>query len=179
MDLEQIKELITVMRKNKIKEIDLEQEGSKVRIVSSERAPRKPEPAPAAPPSVTYFAPPQMSESHHPAHPAPLPEPAPAAPAETTAPPAAEPVEAREEEDKGIEIHSPMVGTFYRAPSPDAPPYTEVGTVINDETVLCIVEAMKLMNEIKAEMRGKILKILVENAQPVEFGQPLFLVEPF
>ena len=78
----------------------------------------------------------------------------------------------------GLEIKSPMVGTFYRAPAPDAPPFVEVGQEIEPGQVLCIIEAMKLMNEIKAEVRGRILQILVENGQPVEFGQVLFLVEP-
>jgi oxaloacetate decarboxylase alpha subunit len=76
-----------------------------------------------------------------------------------------------------VEIKSPMVGTFYRAPSPEAPPYVEVGSIIEPGQVLCIIEAMKLMNEIKSEIKGKIVEILVENAEPVEFGQPLFLVE--
>ena len=76
-----------------------------------------------------------------------------------------------------IEIKSPMVGTFYRAPSPEAPAYVEVGSIIEPGQVICIIEAMKLMNEIKSEIKGKILEILVENAEPVEFGQPLFLVE--
>jgi oxaloacetate decarboxylase alpha subunit len=76
-----------------------------------------------------------------------------------------------------VEIKSPMVGTFYRAPSPEAPPYVEVGSIIEPGQVICIIEAMKLMNEIKSEIKGKILEILVENAEPVEFGQPLFLVE--
>lgn len=76
-----------------------------------------------------------------------------------------------------IEIKSPMVGTFYRRPSPEAEPYVEVGDIISPGKVLCIIEAMKLMNEIESEVSGKILKILVENAQPVEYGQPLFLVE--
>ncbi len=75
------------------------------------------------------------------------------------------------------EITSPMVGTFYRSPSPDAVPYVEVGSSIKNGTALCIVEAMKLMNEVKSEISGKIIEILVENAQPVEFGQVLFLVE--
>ncbi|MCM8791748.1 MAG: acetyl-CoA carboxylase biotin carboxyl carrier protein [Candidatus Omnitrophica bacterium] len=77
-----------------------------------------------------------------------------------------------------IEIKSPMVGTFYRAPSPEAPPYVEIGSIIEPGQVICIIEAMKLMNEIKSEIKGKIVEILVENAEPVEFGQPLFLVEP-
>lgn len=77
-----------------------------------------------------------------------------------------------------IEIKSPMVGTFYRAASPEAPPFVDVGKVIKVGDVLCIVEAMKLMNEIEAEQSGKIVKILVDNAQPIEFGQPLFLLDP-
>lgn len=77
-----------------------------------------------------------------------------------------------------VEIKSPMVGTFYRAPSPEASPFVDIGKVIKVGDVLCIVEAMKLMNEIEAEQSGKIVKILVENAQPIEFGQPLFLLDP-
>ena len=81
-------------------------------------------------------------------------------------------------EIKTVEIKSPMVGTFYRAPNPEAPSYVEVGQTIEPGQVICIIEAMKLMNEIKSEIRGKILEILVDNAEPVEFGQPLFLIEP-
>jgi acetyl-CoA carboxylase biotin carboxyl carrier protein len=79
---------------------------------------------------------------------------------------------------KTVDIKAPMVGTFYRAPSPEAPPYVEVGQVIEPGQVICIIEAMKLMNEIKSEIKGKVLEILVDNAEPVEFGQPMFLVEP-
>jgi acetyl-CoA carboxylase biotin carboxyl carrier protein len=75
-------------------------------------------------------------------------------------------------------ITSPMVGTFYRAPAPDADPYVEVGDIVEVGQTICIVEAMKLMNEIESEVRGRVVKILVENAQPVEYGQTLFLVEP-
>jgi acetyl-CoA carboxylase biotin carboxyl carrier protein len=96
-----------------------------------------------------------------------------------TAPMASSPAVAEEPVLNGTEIKSPMVGTFYRAPAPGAPTYVEVGSTVTEDSVLCIVEAMKLMNEIKAEMRGKILKILVKNGEPVEYGQPLFLVEPF
>lgn len=77
-----------------------------------------------------------------------------------------------------IEIKAPMVGTFYRAPSPESSPYVEVGQVLEPGQVICIIEAMKLMNEIKSEVKGKILEILVDNAEPVEFGQPMFLIEP-
>lgn len=80
---------------------------------------------------------------------------------------------------KTTEIKAPMVGIFYRTPSPEAPPFVEVGQIIETGQVICIIEAMKLMNEIKSEVGGRILEILVENGEPVEFGQPLFLVEPF
>jgi len=82
-----------------------------------------------------------------------------------------------EEELNTFIIKSPMVGTFYRAPAPDAEPYIEIGAIVNPDAVVCIVEAMKLMNEIKAETHGRIIKILVENAHPVEYGQDLFIVE--
>jgi acetyl-CoA carboxylase biotin carboxyl carrier protein len=77
-----------------------------------------------------------------------------------------------------VEIKAPMVGTFYRAPSPEAPPYVEADQMVEPGQVICIIEAMKLMNEIKSEIKGKILEVLVENAEPVEFGQPMFLIEP-
>ena len=77
-----------------------------------------------------------------------------------------------------LEIKSPMIGTFYRAPSPEAASYVEVGTEVNPETVVCIIEAMKVMNEIKAEAKGVITQVMVENAKPVEFGQPLFKIRP-
>ena len=79
---------------------------------------------------------------------------------------------------KTVEIKSPMVGTFYRAPNPEAPSYVEVGQMIEPGQVICIIEAMKLMNEIKSEIKGKILEILVDNAEPVEFGQSLFIIDP-
>ncbi|MBI3871997.1 MAG: acetyl-CoA carboxylase biotin carboxyl carrier protein [candidate division Zixibacteria bacterium] len=77
-----------------------------------------------------------------------------------------------------IEIKSPMVGTFYRSPAPDSPPFVQVNQQINPGDIVCIIEAMKLMNEIEAEQGGRIVRILVENAQPVEFGQPLYLLDP-
>jgi len=90
-----------------------------------------------------------------------------------------EPVRAQEKTPaKTLEIRAPMVGTFYRAPSPEAPPYVEVGQIIEPGQVVCIIEAMKLMNEIKSEIRGKLVEILGENAEPVEFGQPMFILEP-
>jgi acetyl-CoA carboxylase biotin carboxyl carrier protein len=77
-----------------------------------------------------------------------------------------------------LTIEAPMVGTFYRAPSPDASPYVNEGDVIKEGQILCIIEAMKLMNEIESKVAGRVVKVLVENSQPVEYGQPLFLVEP-
>lgn len=101
------------------------------------------------------------------------------------APPAAAPVAAQpssapppEPVEPGLAIRSPMVGTFYRAPNPDADPYVEIGTVVEKGAVVCIIEAMKMMNEIQAEQRGRVTKILVENAEPVEYEQPLFVLEP-
>lgn len=82
------------------------------------------------------------------------------------------------EEKKTIEIKAPMVGTFYRAPSPEANPYIEIGQAIEPGQIICIIEAMKLMNEIKSEIKGKILEVLLDNAEPVEFGQPMFVIEP-
>ena len=77
-----------------------------------------------------------------------------------------------------VEVASPMVGTFYRAPAPDAPPYVDVGARVGKGSVLCIIEAMKLMNELESEVGGTVAKIMVENGQPVEYGQVLFLIDP-
>lgn len=101
-------------------------------------------------------------------------------PAAVAAPAAAAPAveEAEAPADDCVEVKSPMVGTFYLAPSPDSDQFVQVGSVINDDTVTCIVEAMKVMNEIKAECSGTIVEICVKNAQPVEFGQVLFRVKP-
>jgi len=78
----------------------------------------------------------------------------------------------------GLEIKSPMIGTFYRSPSPEAASYVDVGSEVGPDTVVCIIEAMKVMNEIKAEVKGVITEILIDNAKPVEFGQPMFRVRP-
>ena len=94
------------------------------------------------------------------------------------APAAARPEIEGPKRDEGRTITSPFVGTFYRQPAPDAPPYVEVGQIVSKGQVLCIIEAMKLMNEIEAETNGRVVKIFVENGRPVEFGEPLFLIEP-
>ncbi len=88
------------------------------------------------------------------------------------------PAKEKAQADNLLEIKSPMVGTFYRAPAPDAKPFVEVGDKISRGQVVCIIEAMKLMNEIESEFAGRVVEILVQNSQPVQFGQPLFLIEP-
>jgi len=102
------------------------------------------------------------------------------APLEAVAAPAAAPIAAPEvsEEDKYITIKSPIIGTFYRKPSPDKPTFANVGDTVSVGDTVCIIEAMKLFNEIESEVSGKIVKVLVEDASPVEFDQPLFLVDP-
>ncbi|MEN2982083.1 MAG: acetyl-CoA carboxylase biotin carboxyl carrier protein [Thermus sp.] len=114
--------------------------------------------------------------------PSPAPTPLPPTPAEAAPPPApAEPPkrERAEEECAGcVEVKAPIVGTFYRAPAPDAPPYVKEGDRVEKGQVLCIIEAMKLMNEIESEVSGVVKKILVQNGEPVEYGQPLFLIQP-
>ena len=100
-----------------------------------------------------------------------------AAPAPAAAPAAAPAVAPAVEAKPAVTIDSPLVGSFYRSPSPDAAPFVQIGDRVNAETVVCIIEAMKVMNEIKAEKSGVIKEILVENGQPVEFGQPIFVIE--
>ncbi len=154
MDLKDIKAIIDLMKKNSITEFELERQDFKIRLRRGGN-------------SVVHYedvAPPPTLASLPPPSPAGLVPPASAAPG---APATGE-----------IEIKSPMIGTFYRAPSPESAPYVEVGTEVNPDTVVCIIEAMKVMNEIKAEARGVITQILVENAKPVEFSQAMFRVRP-
>ncbi|MFH1023651.1 MAG: acetyl-CoA carboxylase biotin carboxyl carrier protein [Planctomycetota bacterium] len=141
--------LVELMNANQLTEVEVESGDLKIRLKKGVDAP-----------AYTVMAAPAAAPVHAPA----------AAPAA--------PIVPADDSDKYKKIVSPMVGTFYRCPRPDAPPFVDVGKVINKETVVCIIEAMKVMNEIKAEMSGKIHKVLVENGQPVEFGQALFLVEP-
>lgn len=152
MDLEEIKQIIALMKRNELTEFELEREGGKIRI---KRGPNGSAGSDTAVIPLPVQAAPIMVA---PAAPVAAPAAAPAAPVDT------------------IEIKSPMVGTFYRAPSPEAAPFIEVGTAVNEETVVCIIEAMKVMNEIKAEVKGVITEVLAENAKAVEFGQPLFRV---
>jgi acetyl-CoA carboxylase biotin carboxyl carrier protein len=155
MELDQIKAIITMMKENDLSEFQMEQDGLKIRIKRGPEGFQQAISVPAPPP---VGAVPPLS-----ATPTVLPTPAATAPA-------AVPSDAKF-------VTSPMVGTLYRAPAPDAPPYVEVGTVVDEETVVCIIEAMKVMNEIKAEMKGVITEVLAENAKPVEFGQKLFAVK--
>ncbi len=159
MDIKEIKKIIELMKENELSEFELAEEGFRITV-------RRPY-ASANPQVIVGQAP-----SFMPAFSAP-PAAAPAAAASAPAAPAKDALPSNL-----IEIKSPMVGTFYRAASPEAEPYSSVGTNVESESVVCIIEAMKVMNEIKAEVKGTIRKVLVENATAVEYGQPLFLVEP-
>ena len=157
MDLKQIHELIKIINKSNIGEISIEDKDGKVTIRQKEEQ------------VVTVAAPThQVYTTQAP----PAPAPAAAAPVAPAAAPAAA------KADNLITIKSPMIGTFYRRPSPDKPILAEVGTEITPGKVVCIIEAMKLFNEIESEVKGTIVKVLVEDASPVEYDQPLFLVEP-
>jgi acetyl-CoA carboxylase biotin carboxyl carrier protein len=156
LDLKQIKQIIDLMKRSELTEFAVEEEGFKLKIrrglnelpvVTTSRSPGS---APAAE----------------------EPAPAPKAPA-----PAAAGVAAAAAEEAGISyVKSPMVGTFYRSPSPESKAFADVGTKVEDNSVVCIIEAMKIMNEIQAETKGTIVEILIENGQPVEYGQRLFKV---
>lgn len=153
VNLKELKDLIALMNEHQLVEMELERDGMKVRLRKAGAGGggegMMVERIPVAAAATAATVP---------SGPVPVPE-APAGPS-------------------GTEVKSPMVGTFYRAPAPEAPPFVQVGQQVEVGQVLCILEAMKLMNEIKCEVRGKITQILVENAQPVEFGQVLFLIEP-
>ena len=151
MDLRKLKKLIDLVEESGIAEIEVTEGEEKVRITRSLAAPQ---PVYAAAPAVAA-----------------APAPAAAAPAAAAGAPAAP------ERDLSKAQTSPMVGTFYRAPGPNAPVFVEVGQSVNAGDTLCIIEAMKLMNEIEAERSGVVKEILVENGQPVEFGEPLFIIE--
>jgi acetyl-CoA carboxylase biotin carboxyl carrier protein len=160
MDLKYIKQLLELVEKSDVNEIELEEKGNKIRITK----------APHAAASIPMY-PHQVMMPASNFVPAPVSAPVPQPISETAPVPDAE-------EKKYHEIKSPIVGTFYRAPSPEAPPYVDVGTKVKAGSVLCIVEAMKLMNEIESDIAGTIVKINIENGKPVEYGQVLFLVEP-
>ena len=156
VNMEELRELIGLLRDNGLAELELENEGFRVRL----RRDSASEPASYA------------------AAPSPAPGPAPAVPAPTaTATPAHPGTQATTAASQDQDLHiipSPIVGTFYRSPSPTADPFVKIGSNVGPESVVCIIEAMKLMNEIQAEATGEVVKIYVENGQPVEYGQPLF-----
>ena len=159
MDLKDIQNLIRFVAKSGASEVNLEMDDVKITIRTGrdEKEPTIVQQIPAVAPVQPQVV-------------------APAPVAETPAP--AAPVAAPAEEDNYITVKSPIIGTFYRKPSPDKPVFKEVGDQVGVGDVLCVIEAMKLFNEIESEVSGKIVKILVDDASPVEFDQPLFLIDP-
>ncbi|MEZ7900898.1 MAG: acetyl-CoA carboxylase biotin carboxyl carrier protein [Urechidicola sp.] len=154
MNLTEIQDLIKFVAKQKVTEVEIEKKDFKI-IIKSEK------------------------EEVHIAHvsaPAPLQMAIPTAPISTATP--AAPANEAVEESNYITIKSPMIGTFYRSSSPETDSFVNVGDIIKEGDVLCIIEAMKLFNEIEAEVSGKIVKVLVDDSSPIEFDQPLFLIEP-
>lgn len=154
MDLNLVKKLVKILENSQLTDLEIEESGTRIKIAKNIQVSQTPQNF------VTYSS----------AQPVAL---------------ASEPPKSEEKKQSVIEdesklhtIKSPIVGTFYRAPSPEADPYVQVGDSVSSGTVLCIIEAMKLMNEIESDISGKIVKILVENAKPVEFNQPLFLIQP-
>ncbi|MEW5757911.1 MAG: acetyl-CoA carboxylase biotin carboxyl carrier protein [Candidatus Omnitrophota bacterium] len=149
MNIKEIKEMINLMNENNLNELEIEKEGTRIKLKRG-NAQEIQNPAPVI--------------------------------IEKTTPLINQPTTTQKTQEtlktNTVEIKAPMVGTFYRAPSPEAQPFVEIGQVVSPKDTVCIIEAMKLMNEIKAEIKGKIVEILIENAQPIEFGQPLFIIEP-
>jgi acetyl-CoA carboxylase biotin carboxyl carrier protein len=156
MELKDIRQLIKLVESADIDELEIVEDGKKLRISKS---------------NMKNNGTVLMSQPYQPQ--AAPPQPAPAQVSSAVVPQEAAP----EPASNVVEVRSPMVGTFYRSPSPDADPYVEVGQNVEAGQTLCIIEAMKLMNELESEFTGRITKILVENTQPVEYNQPLFLIE--
>ena len=154
MDLNLIRKLVKLVDSSDVTDLEIEENGTRVKIAKKIRG-------------IQNVTQPQILS---PSNIVSQPSPAPKSEEET--------LKREETKEKLHEIHSPIVGTFYRAPAPDADPYVQIGDVVSPGSVLCIVEAMKLMNEIESDVSGKIIKILVENGKPVEYNQPLFLVQP-
>jgi len=161
MNLDEIRELIRLMKENALSEIDIESAGERVRLKTAEP---NPPPPPAPPyPAAALAAAALAAESRGPAG------------VLMTSESAAGALDTK---DPGVVIRSPIVGMFYQAPAPDKSPFVRPGDEIDENSVVCVIEAMKVMNEIKAETRGRVREVLAENGQPVEFGQPLFIVDP-
>ena len=155
MEIKDIRRIVELMKNNDLSEFSMKDKDFELELKRGGQ-------------EVVYAAAPAMT--------APVAAAAPAAAAPATVAPAA-PV-AQDEDDGLVEVPSPIVGTFYCKPAPDADAFVKVGDEVTEDTVVCIVEAMKVMNEIKAEVKGVIKKVLVDDASPVQYGQPLFLVEP-
>lgn len=167
MKLTEIQELIKFVAKSGVSEVELEQKDFKISIIAN------PKPKKGAEQVIIQQPAPQHMQAVVPAQ-APV-----AAPAATpAAAPAAEKKEAASDDDKYVTIKAQMIGTFYRKPNPETPAFVEVGDTIKPGQEICIIEAMKLYNKIESEISGKIVKVLVDDASPVEFDQPLFLVDP-
>jgi acetyl-CoA carboxylase biotin carboxyl carrier protein len=164
MNITQIQDLIKFVSKSGVSEVEIEQKDFKITIKTHEPAGKRGN-------EVIQVAMPQVQQI---AAPAQVAAPAPAA----ALAPAAAPAPAAESKGNLIEVKSPMIGTFYRSSSPDKPAFVEVGASIKAGDTVCIIEAMKLFNEIESEVSGKIVKVLVNDSTPVEYDQPLFLVEP-
>ena len=152
MDLKEIRQLVKLVESSEISELEIEEKDNKIRIVKNSLVHGTTQVVQTAAPLI-------------------------AATPDATMATAVETSTAPKKVDNIVEVKSPMVGTFYRAASPDSDPYTDMGKSVKAGDVLCIVEAMKLMNEIESEYSGKIVEILVDNAQPVEYNQVLFLIE--
>ena len=164
MDIKEIQELIKFVSKSGVSEVELESKGFKITIKTP---PYKRGGQPEV--QIVQAAPPVAAQ---PVASAP-------APAAQQAPePAPAKAEAKEEKGNYEEVKSPMIGTFYRSASPEKPPFVGVGDEVKKGDVICIIEAMKLFNEIEAEVSGKIIKVLADDSTPVEYDQPLFLIEP-
>jgi len=158
MNLAQIQELIKFVSKSGVSEVAIEQNDFKITIKAEIRGKAQ---------EVIHVAAPQMQAQV--SAPAAQAAPAPAAPSSP---------KAEEPQGKTIEIKSPMIGTFYRSSSPDKPAFIEVGSVVKPGDTVCVIEAMKLFNEIESEVSGRVVKVLVTDSSPIEYDQPLFLVEP-
>jgi acetyl-CoA carboxylase biotin carboxyl carrier protein len=152
VDIKDIKAIIDLMRKNSVSEFELEKQDFKIRLKRGTNG--SSQPGAYDDNQIVSYQQSQIPQSSVIVSPVP------------------------QLTNNEVEIKSPMIGTFYRAPSPESASYVEVGTEVSPETVVCIIEAMKVMNEIKAEAKGVITQAMVENAKPVEFGQPLFKIRP-
>jgi len=165
MNIKEIQDLIKFVARQNVTEVEIEQKDFKLTIKSEEKASEAQQIVVQAPAAI-----PQAVAAPVPVAPVPAAAPAPAPAAAAPAP--------AEDESKYITVLSPMIGTFYRSPGPDKDNFVSVGDTIKPGDVMCIIEAMKLFNEIEAEVSGKIVKVLVDDSSPVEYDQPLFLVDP-